>query len=107
MDPIVLIMCAIIFVLVIVAIIGSRNHVRKAAFKPKFMKLGDGTVNMEFYNFGGLQTARTKRFYEQYKVGMQVSCEGKEYRIAEFKEVAIDSLVRSDVKIVAYLEEGA
>ncbi|MDR1136576.1 MAG: hypothetical protein LBL49_10475 [Clostridiales Family XIII bacterium] len=59
---------------------------------------------MEFYDFGGLQTARTKRFYEQYKVNMRVAYEGKQYRVSAFKELKDNSLTRENMKIVAYLE---
>ena len=77
MDPILIILLALIVVLVIVIAVASYNHVNKSSFNPKFIQLSDGSLIMEFYNFGGLQTARTKRFYEQYKPGMTVTHAGK------------------------------
>jgi hypothetical protein len=95
----------VIVVLLIIVVVASYHHVHKAAFKPKFRRLPDGSLSMEFAGFGGLQTSRTKRFHEQYKIGTVVVHEGKRYKIAQLKEISDPSLIREDVKIVAYLED--
>ena len=95
----------LILVIIVIIIIGVYRHTYKAAFKPKFIALSDGSLKMEFYNFGGVQTTRTKRFYEQYQVGMVVPHNGRQYRIAELKEVADLTWSGQDLKMVAYLEE--
>jgi hypothetical protein len=105
MDPFILV-CGILFgALVIGIIIGSYHHVHKASFKPKFVLLSDGSLQMEFYNFGGLQTERTKRFYNQYSIGMEIAYQNKRFKITQIKEIDDSSTLRLDKKIVAYLEE--
>jgi hypothetical protein len=106
MDPFLLVCGILIFVLVVAIIIGSYHHVHKAGFKPKFVILSDNSIQMEFYNFGGLQTKRTERFYAQYKVGMEILYQNKKYKITQIKEITDSSLMRPDKKIVAYLEEA-
>ncbi|MDR3258152.1 MAG: hypothetical protein LBT51_00870 [Fusobacteriaceae bacterium] len=105
MDPFILV-CGILFiVLIIIIIIASYNHVHKASFKPKFVTLSDNSIQMEFYNFGGIQKERTRRFYSQYTIGMEILHQNKKYKITEFKEIDDSSTIRVDKKIVAYLEE--
>jgi hypothetical protein len=104
MDPFLLVCGVLILGLVVAVVIVSHYHVHKAAFKPKFVVLSDNSIQMEFYNFGGLQTKRTERFYEQYKAGMEFLYQNKKYKITEFKEITSLDL-RSEKKIVAYLEE--
>ena len=104
-DSVFIILCGIIILLVIIVAVASYRHVHKTGFKPKFIHLSDGSVKMEFYNFGWIQRDRTKRFYEQYKAGMTVPYNGTSYRITELKEISDSSILRPDVKIVAYLEE--
>ncbi|MDR1451529.1 MAG: hypothetical protein LBI57_04255, partial [Helicobacteraceae bacterium] len=87
MDPFLLVCGIIILGLVIAIIIGSYHHVHKAVFKPKFVILSDNSIQMEFYNFGGLQTKRTERFYAEYKAGMEIVYQNKKYKIAQFKEI--------------------
>ncbi|OCG20956.1 hypothetical protein A9G11_09690 [Gilliamella sp. wkB108] len=104
-DPIVLIILIVAVILFIAVAIGSYRHVHKTGFKPTFRKLSDGSVQLECTGFGGLQTTRTKRFYEKYKLGMELIYENKRYKIVEFKELIDPSLLQEDRKIVAYLEE--
>jgi hypothetical protein len=106
MDSFLLVCGIIILGLVVAIIIGSYHHVHKAGFKPKFVILSDNSIQMEFYNFGGLQTKRTERFYDEYKVGMEIVYQNKKYKIAQFKEITDSSVMRPDKKIVAYLEEA-
>jgi hypothetical protein len=105
MDSFILVCGIIIFVLVVAVVIGSYRHVHKSGFKPKFVTLSDNSIQMEFYNFGGLQTKRTERFYAEYKVGMEILYQNKKYKITQLKEISDPSLIRPDKKIVAYLEE--
>ena len=91
--------------LIVTVIVGSYYHVHKAKFKPKFRKLSDGSLQMEFSGFAGLQTSRTKRFYEQYKVGMKIEYDGKFYEIEEIKEQAELGVARTDQIMVCYLRE--
>jgi hypothetical protein len=104
-DPFLLVCGAIILVLVIAIVLGTYHHVYKAKFKPKFIQFSDGSLQMEFSEFGGVQTTRTERFYKQYKIGMQITHNGKNYEIVQFKEICNPSVIRTDLKIVAYLEE--
>ncbi|MDR0501342.1 MAG: hypothetical protein LBG97_08920 [Coriobacteriales bacterium] len=106
MDPFLLVCGILIVVLLVAIIIGSYHHVHKAGFKPKFVVLSDNSVQMEFYNFGGLQTKRTERFYAEYKVGMEIVYQNRKYKITQFKEIDDASLMRPDKKIVAYLDEA-
>ncbi|MDR1439458.1 MAG: hypothetical protein LBJ10_05455 [Clostridiales bacterium] len=106
MDPFLLVCGIIIVGLVVAIIIGSYHHVHKAGFKPKFVILSDNSIQMEFYNFGGMQTKRTERFYAEYKAGMEIVYKNKKYKIAQFKEINDSSAMRPNKKIVAYLEEA-
>lgn len=103
-DPELLIILAIIIVFIIIAAVGIYHHNYKAGFKPIFRAFSDGSVQMEFMGFG-LKTVRTKRFYEQYTLGMSISYQGQLYKIVEFKEQPHYSLLQSTTKIVAYLEK--
>jgi len=100
-----MVLVGIIIVLIIVLIVGINHHIHKAPFKPKFKKLSDGSLQMEFIGFGGLQTSRTKRFHEQYKVGMKVEYQGKRYEIEEIKEQSEVTAMRADIVMVCYLRE--
>ena len=92
-------------VLIVIVIIGSYHHVHKAGFKPKFVRLSDGSIQMEFDGFGGIQSSRTKRFHEEYRQGMTVSYQGGEYIITDIQEQSNPTLARADLKMVCYLEE--
>jgi hypothetical protein len=105
MDPFILVCGILFFGLIIIIGIVSYKHVHNTPFKPKFVISGDNNIQMEFYNFGGIQTERTKRFYSQYTVGMEVQYQNRKYKITGFKELKDSSTIRVDKKIVAYLEE--
>lgn len=95
-----------IIVCVIIIIVATKNHLHKTPFKPNFVRLSDGSLQMEFLEFGGLQKSRTERFLKEYYAGKSVSYEGNTYHIAEIREVGYTSVARvNDVKMVAYLEE--
>ncbi|MDH6365977.1 MULTISPECIES: hypothetical protein [unclassified Breznakia] len=97
----------VIIVLVIAIILGSRHHVKKAAFKPVFRKMDDGSLCMEFLNFGGIQKERTRRFYEEYAVGKTVSYQGIIYEITQIKEVTYETLAKKyNIKMVVYLRQA-
>ena len=104
-DPVFLALCAAIIILVVIIAVGSRRHVHKDAFKPTFERSGDGSLRMVCAGFGGLQSARSRRFYEQYKVGMRVFYQNKPYTITGFEEVFDKDALIPDLKIIAYLEE--
>ncbi len=96
----------IIIVLVIAIIIGSRNHVKNAPFKPEFRKDQNGNLIMEFLNFGGIQSERTKRFHDAYKVGMVITHENRSYEIVRLEQMTYETLAKKyNVKMVAYLQE--
>ena len=105
MDPFVLVMFGIAAALIVAIAIGSVYHVKKAKFKPVFRRLSDGSLQMEFTGFGGLQTTRTERFQAEYPVGRQVSYQGKLYQIVDIRAVSDAGLARTDLKMVCYLEE--
>jgi hypothetical protein len=100
-----MILVGIIIVLIIVLVVGINHHIHKAPFKPKFKKLSDGSLQMEFDGFGGIQTSRTKRFLEEYKEGMKVEYQGKMYEIEEIKEQSEVTVTRTDRVMVCYLRE--
>ena len=100
-----MILVGIFIVLLVVLIVGLNHHIHKAPFKPRFKQISDGSLQMEFNGFGGVQTARTKRFHEQYKVGKQVEYQEKRYEIEEIKEQSEVTLVSGDIIMVCYLRE--
>lgn len=104
-DPVVLVMLVLVVILIIVIAIGSFYHVHKTSFKPIFKELSDGSVQMECTGFGGIQTTRTKRFFDQYKLGMELIYKSNRYKIVEFKELKDPSLLKEELKVVAYLEK--
>ena len=110
-DPEFLILFGILIALVVTFVATSYRHVHKTGFKHKFIHLADGGLKMEFYKFGGggLQTTRTKRFYNQYRVGMTITHENKQYKISKLNEAddtsLLVALILPDMKIIAYLEE--
>ena len=67
----------LIVICITAVIIGSWYHVKKAKFTPTFIELENGNLQMEFYEFGGIQTSRTKRFHETYKVGSVYPVQGR------------------------------
>ena len=97
-----MILVGIFIVLLVVLIVGLNHHIHKAPFKPRFKRFSDGSLQMEFTGFGGMQTARTKRFNEQYEEGMKVEYQGIEYEIEEIKE---QGAAGGDVVIMCYLRE--
>ncbi|MFV0362883.1 MAG: hypothetical protein ACK5LL_07320 [Suipraeoptans sp.] len=100
------VLVAIFVVLVIIIIFSSYYHVKKAKFKPKFRELSDGSIQMEFGEFGGAQTSRTERFLQEYKIGQEVTYGGEKYFIEEIREVSDPSVVRNDIKMVCYLTKA-
>jgi len=104
-DLVFTIMLGIIVVLLVIAVIGIRHHLYKAKFNPEFRSLSDGSLQMEFAGFGGIQTTRTKRFYEQYRIGMKVEYQGNEYQIEEIQQQSDPSMIRRDVIMICYLKE--
>ena len=100
-----MILVGLIIVLLVVLIVGINHHIHKAPFKPKFQRFSDGSLQMKFNGFGGMQTARTKRFNEQYKAGMKVEYQGIEYEIEEIKEQGEATLAGGDLVMVCYLRE--
>ena len=107
LDPLLIACVALIVILLVIVVVGVYHHNHKATFSPKFVKLSDGSVQMEFLDFvKNSSSARTKRFYQQYYVGLEVSYVSQRYKIAEIKEITdLKLLGGSDAKIVAYLEE--
>lgn len=103
--PVFLVLIIIIFILVAAIAVGSYLHVHKPKFNPVFKKLSDGSVQMECTGFAGIQTTRTKLYYEKYKPGMELMYQGQKYKIVEFKEVSDPGLLKQELKIVAYLEK--
>ncbi|MDR3314937.1 MAG: hypothetical protein LBS98_00420 [Coriobacteriales bacterium] len=106
-DPFLLVCFALIAVLLVIVVIGVYRHAHKTPFKPKFVGLSDGSLQMEFYDFTkDSSSTRTKRFYAQYHVDLEVPYKNRHYKIVEIKEIADPRLLGgSDTKIVAYLEE--
>lgn len=105
-DTIVIIgLIVFIIIMIGVVIIGSYHHVNKAKFKPIYKTLSDGSLQIEFSGFGGLQKERTKRFLDEYSVGMNIIYNDKEYIVEEIKEVAEGTITRADLKMVLYLKE--
>ena len=83
----------------------SYYHAHKSNFRPKFLALHDGRLQMEFDGFGGIQMTRAERFYEQYHEGMQVTYDGIQYVIAQIREIPNRSVVKTDIKMVCTLSQ--
>lgn len=94
----------LIVICITAVIIGSWYHVKKAKFTPTFIELENGDLQMEFYEFGGIQTSRTKRFHETYKVGQSIRYKGESFVISEIKEIPYTSAAGGDIKMAVYLD---
>jgi len=104
-DLFVTLLLILVVALVIAIVYGIYHHTHKEDFEPKFVRLEDGSLKVEFHGFGGIQKSRTKRFYGQYKVGSLISYEDKQYEILELTEAHHSHLMRIDIKIVAHVRE--
>jgi hypothetical protein len=102
LDPVILVLGGVFVVLIVVIVIASVHHTKKAGFKPVFVRLSDGSVEAHFKGFSGMQTSRTARFREQFHVGDTLVYGGRDFEIVEIREQSFAGIA-PDVRMVAYL----
>ncbi|RBP97765.1 hypothetical protein CRD60_03940 [Bifidobacterium aemilianum] len=93
----------VIVIAIIFCVVHTLRHPVPISFEPVFKTFPDGSVQMEFSGVEGAK--RTKRFHEEYQVGMPIEYEGQAYTIAQIKEHHEAGMVYAKI-ITAYLERA-